>query len=155
MVHQRTGNMNLHRAIGLLFLVLCTVRCATIKPYPVCFFDCNDVKPDQRQLYTDSLASYLRKESKTVIVLPSNRWILAKTNPIKHRRLTKMWPRLACIGTVTSGTDVEENAHCTQYIYEFMSQRNYLEFDIKELSALSDEAPGEIHVRCCCELKKQ
>jgi hypothetical protein len=58
---------------------------------------------------------------------------------------------MACIGDMSTGTEVTNNAQCVEYIYNFMKNKNYLQFDIKEPSAHSDEAPGEPHVICCCE----
>ncbi len=48
---------------------------------------------------------------------------LAKTSPKQHKRLTNIWPRMACIGEVTSGTEVTKNSQCVEYIYNFMKLR--------------------------------
>ncbi len=137
--------------ISVIVLIVNSVGCSTIKPYPVCFSDCNAIDNDSRRKIVDSLAQYLKLESKEIIIHPSSKWILAKTNPIQHKRLIKIWPRMACIGDVTSGTEVTKNSQCVEYIYNFMKNKNYLEFDIDENPVHSDEAPGKPHIICCCE----
>lgn len=137
--------------VSVVLLVLNSVGCSTIKPYPVCFSDCNTVDKESRRKIVDSLAQYLKLESKETIIHPSSKWILAKTNSRQHKRLTKIWPRMACIGDVTSGTEVTKNSECVEYIYNFMSNKKYLEFDIDENPVHSDEAPGKPHIICCCE----
>lgn len=137
--------------ISLVFLILNSIGCATIKPYPVCFNDCNSLDSESRRKITDSLALYLKVESKEIIIHPSSKWILAKTNNRQHKRLINIWPRIACIGDVTSGTEVTKNSQCVEYIYYFLKNKKYLEFDINENPVHSDEAPGKPHVICCCE----
>lgn len=143
---------NLIINISFVLLIINSIGCATIKPYPVCFSDCNAIDKDSRRKIVDSLAQYLKLESKEIIIHPSSKWILAKTNPRQHKRLIKIWPRMACIGDVTSGTEVTKNSQCVEYIYNFMKSKNYLEFDIDENPVHSDEAPGKPHVICCCEI---
>lgn len=142
---------NLIIKFSVVLLIFNSTGCATIKPYPVCFSDCDAVNNESRRKIVDSLAQYLKLESKKIIIHPSSKWILAKTNSRQHKRLVKIWPRMACIGDVTSGTEVTKNSQCVEYIYNFMKNKNYLEFDINENPVHSDEAPGKPHIICCCE----
>lgn len=138
--------------VSVIFLSINSLGCSTIKPYPVCFFsECNDVDNESRRKITDSLAQYLKLESKEIVIHPSSKWILAKTNSRQHKRLIKIWPRIACIGDVTSGTEVTKNSQCVEYISNFIKNKKYLEFDINENPVHSDEAPGKPHIICCCE----
>ena len=142
---------NLGIKISVIVLIINSVGCSTIKPYPVCFSDCDAINNDSRRKIVDSLSQYLKLESKEIIIHPSSKWILAKTNHRQHKRLIKIWPRMACIGDVTSGTEVTNNSQCVEYIYNFMKNKNYLEFDINENPVFSDEAPGKPKIICCCE----
>ena len=136
----------------LLFLVISS--CSTIKPYPVCFSNCTNIKEETRKKIIEKLAEYLKLESKEVIVHPNLKWILAKTNARQHKRLIKTWPRMACIGDMTTGTEVTANSQCIEYIYDLLKNKNYLKLDIKANPVYSDEAPGKPNVICCCEISK-
>lgn len=144
-------NKNFLVKISVVLLIINSIACATIKPYPVCFSNCDAIDKDSRRKIVDSISQYLKLESKKIIIHPSSKWILAKTNPIQHKRLTKIWPRMACIGDVTSGTEVTKNSRCVEYIYNLMKNKNYLDFDLNENPVHSDEAPGKPHIICCCE----
>lgn len=76
------------------------------------------------------------------------RWILSKTTSAQHKLLNTMWPRIACIGSVSSGTQVKLEADCVKYIHDFLEKKNYLEFDLKENPVFNDEAPGLPNVIC-------
>lgn len=139
----------------ILFALLSSLAgCASIKPYPVCFYNCDTPDEEKKIEIIKKLSEVLEKETnKEVVIHPNLRWILVKTNNSQHRRLTKIWPRIACVGNVTSGTQVSENSDCVKYLYEFMKKKKYLKFDIQANPIDSDEAPGAPYTICCCQFE--
>lgn len=122
---------------------------STIKPYPVCFFNPSPPREEERAEATRKLVMVMKRFDSNAFATADDRWIIAKTSPSQHNQLKKIWPRIACVGTVTSGTEVTRNADCVNYLYRFLQDEAYLKFDIKGNSVHSDEAPGPAHVICC------
>ncbi|MGX1086120.1 hypothetical protein [Pseudomonas sp. AP3_22 TE3818] len=137
------------KAISLAVVCVLVSSCASVKLYPVCFFD--TVQPDAsaKSKYIESLTATLRKFDKAAESSQDGRWLIARTNVLDHRKLQDIWPSLACIGTVTSGTEVKRSADCVRFISGQLSSGEYKTFDIKlDDIALSDEAPGKPYVIC-------
>ncbi len=134
-----------------IFLALVTpfiVSCSTIKPYPVCFYDRSPLDAQSKITHADKLLAVMRLYDHEAQTSADGRWILANTTTEQHNILIKTWPRIACIGKVTSGTEVKHAADCVEYLHDFLLKQNYLEFDVKENVAFSDEAPGKPNVIC-------
>ena len=132
-------------SIAIVFLVQ---GCASYKPYPVCFFDSSPPSAEAQLNLTRNLLVELQKIDKDANMIANGRWIVASTTPFQHKQLIEYWPRIACIGTVTSGTEVKSNSDCVTYLNRVVTSQNYLEFDVKSPYALSDEAPGNPKVIC-------
>lgn len=136
------------RCIYLALTIPLITSCATIKPYPVCFYDDSPPSAQIKKEHASNLLSVMRRydaESQSSI---DGRWIFANTSHAQHNALTETWPRIACIGNVTSGTEVKRSSDCVNYLHDFLVRQSYLEFDIKEPVAFSDEAPGKPNVIC-------
>lgn len=133
---------------AVLMIVLILGGCATVKPYPVCFFDPFPLDEEKAIKHSESLLNRIKMDSPTAHMAPDGRWIYAKTTICKHREISKTWPRVACIGSVTSGTEVKRYADCISYLETLLIEQNYLELDIANNVVDSDEAPGEEHVIC-------
>lgn len=134
-----------------IFMIFIITSCATVKPYPVCFFGTNPPDLKRKMEIVSGLADRLRLEASEVVIHPTGRWIFAKTTPSQHKRIIKTWPRVACIGRVSSGTEISKNADCVSYLNNFLKNKQYLRFDKKENPVDSDEAPGQPHVICCTD----
>jgi hypothetical protein len=137
------------RAPLLLAACVMVSSCATVRLYPVCFFD--PTQPDSaiKSRHVDVLTKTLRRFDENANATEDGRWIVAKTTWISHEELQRVWPRLGCVGTVTSGTEVKRSADCTEFVAEQLKSGEYRIFDIKSDDVvLSDEAPGRPHVIC-------
>ncbi len=134
--------------IIVLSLVLTLAGCATVKPYPVCFYDPRS--PDEQTVtkYVAVLIDRIVMEAPDANPKTDGRWIYAKTTSYQHGLISSTWPRVACIGTVTSGTEVKRYADCVSYTEALLRKNNYLELDVKPNAIDSDEAPGVEHVIC-------
>lgn len=132
----------------LLFCVFFS-GCTSVRLYPVCFFDDDAPDPAARVQHIEKLTGVLRKFDNVVVATNDGHWIVAKTSRATHRELEKLWPPLACIGTVTSGTEVKSNADCVQFVADRLKSEDFLSFDINDKDiALSDEALGPPNVIC-------
>lgn len=134
-----------------LLLAMCALlsSCETVRLYPVCFFD--PVQPDSavRSRHIDVLTQTLRRFDANATATEDGRWIVAKTTWISHEELQRVWPRLGCVGTVTSGTEVKRSADCTMFLADQLKSGEYRVFDIKTDDVVSsDEAPGSPYVIC-------
>lgn len=121
----------------------------SVKPYPICFFDPSPPSDGDRAAAAEKLVKVMKRFDPEAFVTADDRWVIAKTSPSQHAELTAFWPRVACVGTVTSGTEVKRNADCVSYLHKFLRDKIYLQFDIKGESVHSDEAPGPAYVICC------
>ncbi|WP_447780311.1 hypothetical protein [Aeromonas veronii] len=101
--------------------------------------------------HTSSLLAVMRRYDVDASSSADGRWILSKTTDAQHKLLNMTWPRIACIGKVSSGTEVKLEADCVKYLHDFLDKKNYLEFDLKENVVFSDEAPGAPNVICLSE----
>lgn len=134
--------------MSILFCFLLS-GCSSVRLYPVCFFDDEAPDPAAKIQHIENLTSVLRRFDEAPGATYDGRWIVAKTTMVTHRKLQKLWPPLACIGTVTSGTEVKSNADCVQYVADRLKSEDFLSFDIDDKSiALSDEALGSTNVIC-------
>lgn len=137
------------RATFLLAACSLLSSCATVRLYPVCFFD--PARPDSaiKSRYVDVLTNTLRRFDERASATEDGRWIVAKTTWISHEELQRVWPQIGCIGTVTSGTEVKRSADCTAFVAQQLKSGEYRVFDIKtDDVVLSDEAPGRPYVIC-------
>lgn len=132
----------------VLISVLLISGCATMKPYPVCFYDSRAPDIAIQKEHVSSLETVLKNSASNVSVSHDGRWIIAKTTWYQHRNLSKMWPRISCIGRVTSGTEVKQYQDCIYYIEELLETQDYSTLDVKNNVTDSDEAPGKEHVIC-------
>lgn len=122
--------------------------CTTLKPYPVCFYD---KTPPDREVMNENISkllSVMRRYDVEANSSADQRWILSKTSYAQHELLKVTWPRIACIGKVSSGTEVKAQADCVSYLHTFLTKKNYLELDVKDNAIYSDEAPGPPTVIC-------
>lgn len=123
--------------------------CSTYKMYPVCFFDIDPPDDEVRASHVKTLMSLMVTYDTNAISTPDNRWIIANTSSAQHKEITKLWPRMACVGTVTSGTEVKRNSDCVEYLNDFLKNESYLEFDVNDDNVVSsDEAPGQSNTIC-------
>ncbi len=123
--------------------------CTSLRLYPVCFFDDEAPDPAVKVQHIEKLTSVLQKFDNLAFATYDGRWVVAKTSKVMHREIEKLWPPLACIGTVTSGTEVKSNADCVQFVADQLKSEDFLSFDINDKNiALSDEALGPSNVIC-------
>ncbi len=133
---------------GAYIAILLISGCSTVKPYPVCFYDPIAPDTETRKEHAISLEEILRVSASYVNSSPDGRWIYAETNWFQHKNLSKTWPRISCIGKVTSGTEVKRYQDCIYYVEDLLKNKNYIDLDVKANISDSDEAPGFEHVIC-------
>lgn len=127
--------------------LLCS--CASVKIYPVCFFNPAPPEKEEQSKYIEKLTLVLQRFDETAAPSQDGRWIIARTNIWGHRKLQEIWPPLGCVGTVTSGTEVARSSDCIQFISEQLRSGDYKTLDVKRDDVvLSDEAPGKPYVIC-------
>lgn len=134
--------------LAIIWPLLIVAGCSTVKPYPVCFYDPRPPAQNRIDAHVESLLRRIKMDITEVQATPDGRWIFAKTTTYQHDEISKTWPRVACIGNVTSGTEVKRNADCISHLEELLRKQNYLELDVKDNVVDSDEAPGVKHVIC-------
>lgn len=137
--------------LGYTLALLSLTSCSTVKLYPICYTNCSRYVSQQEKSRTaQNLADVIDEHSNSVIVDSYYRGIYARTNRLQHKRISKIWPRIACIGKTTTGTEITKNYDCVLYLKVLLNKKNYSEYDIKPNPVHSDQAPGDPHVICCC-----
>lgn len=108
--------------------------CASVKMYPICFYE---KQPDAETLdrffvpgLRKSFGAILVDSNADFSVSPDARWIVASTTDTQDANLLKMWPRLACIGSAGSTSEVKLQADCISYIKDFIKERKYTELGL-------------------------
>lgn len=124
-----------HINVGTLALLasLCG-GCASVRMYPICFYD---KKPDAESLDRTYVPA-LRKSFSAVAagkpddlaVSPDVRWIIASTTDSQDANLLKMWPRLGCIGPAGSTSQVKLQVDCIAYVEDFIKEKKYTELGL-------------------------
>lgn len=124
------------------------MSCSSIKPYPVCCFDVYPIPKEDKEQHLNSLVTKLKRIDPDASASGDGQWIFAKTSYWENKHLMKSWPRIACYGTVTSGTEVKRQSDCVKHLTEVIRSQEYNNFDIKNPAELSDQAQGLPNVIC-------
>lgn len=136
------------RFLFLALAALVTSGCVSTRPYPICFFDPLPFSAETRDEHLEALEEILLQGTVSSSFTHDGRWVLVRADLYEHRRLRKIWPRIACIGRVASGTEVERDAKCVYFVKDVIVNKRYEQFDLHDDPAHSDEAVGPSHVRC-------
>lgn len=136
------------KVLILLMLSISLLSCSRDRIYPICFYDNVPSGDAERKKHAIELLKYIYSKDNDAILTADNRWIVAKVSGKKNDEITRVWPRLACIGVVSSGTELQKEAECVEYVSYFINNNKYLEFDLKENPIFNDESPGPSNTIC-------
>lgn len=111
----------------IVLLMSGAAGCASLRSYPVCLYDtelaaatsADAAWPDLRMRLGQVLE--VGGAEKTSVVVNS-RMAVAKTTQGQDRKITRVWPRLACFGR-SGGTETDAALRiCTAYVQEFLAK---------------------------------
>lgn len=122
--------------------------CSAHRMYPVCFYGKSAPDASTVVRHVDALSRELRKRDANAHGTADGRWLFARTSRAEHERLIETWPRAACIGPVSAGTEVKANADCVAYVAGLLATERYNEFGVAPDPVHTDEAPGPEFVIC-------
>lgn len=121
-----------------LTLAMCVAFSATASAetrlYPICFY--SSARPDLNEVMTHYVptleralraAAYLSQHT-LVVPSPDGRWLLADTSNHQHARISRVWPRLACIGNATNSATVRLQRSCIDFIKTVLRSGQYEHF---------------------------
>jgi hypothetical protein len=111
---------------GMIIAVL--GGCQSTRPYPICFFD---KQPDAAELkrFQQGWASDVRiylGEKAAVSFTHDARWVVATGRPADHDALTKVWPRLGCVGHYESELSYPAYSGCLTLLQQMLVVPDYL-----------------------------
>lgn len=114
---------------SLLTLAAAASGCATVRVYPICFYD---KKPElavvERSFVPglrQSFSAVVSTEPSNLVISPDVRWIVASTTDKQDGELLRIWPRIGCIGPGRSTSQVKLQADCIAYVEDFIKERRY------------------------------
>lgn len=117
------------RIAAIVLLGSVFTGCASVRVYPVCFYD---KKPDSVKLdkaiisgLLNSFAAVSLIEPSNIVISPDVRWIIARTTEEQDSNLLRIWPRVGCIGPGRSTSQVKLQIDCIAYVEDFIKERRY------------------------------
>ena len=120
---------------GIVSLLAASVS-ASANPhlYPICFF--SDTRPDQAEFnayYVPRLVEAFRTSAvlgvhARISVSPDGRWLVANTSTYQNSFVSRVWPRIACIGNASNSDRVLAEENCVNYVSDFTRKLHYVSF---------------------------
>jgi hypothetical protein len=114
--------------IAALSLFVYGIGCASIRPYPICYFAEKPSPSEESQLFegwTRTIRAYLGAEA-DVTISGDKRWLLARGFDFDHDALGRIWPRFGCVGSYQSSITYPYYSHCLDLLQQMMASRDYL-----------------------------
>jgi len=109
--------------------------CARHRPYiyPVCFYEASPTEQTFQQVYAPQLTAVVQtavtqKKPIKATLSPDARWLVADVSKHQNMRISRVWPRLGCIGTALDSNGVKLEKDCVAYEQEFVLTDHYFTF---------------------------
>jgi len=123
--------MHLRITIAIVAVAGTFSGCATVRVYPICFYDKKPDLPIVEKSFVPGLRQSFGEVAavnpQEVVISPDVRWIIARTTDKQDADLLRVWPRVACIGPGRSTSQVKLQADCIAYVEDFIKVRRYTE----------------------------
>lgn len=117
--------------LGALACVLLGCVHHQARLYPVCFYSPKPPAEEISREYVPKLQTAMRlvvRDEARQVLTADARWFVVSTSTEENAQLAGTWPRVACIGRAGSGSEVRMEADCVDYIHQFITKQQYLQF---------------------------
>lgn len=130
--------------------------CATPHLYPICYYN----TPPSR-IIADAYSSSMKEVLVTAVngrrdiavsASPDGRWLVANVTRMENKNVSKVWPRLGCIGDAVDSHSTRQQADCAIFVKDFVATEEYITFgnakDAGGIDIWSESRDNKSVVRC-------
>jgi hypothetical protein len=145
--------------IGMLLPLISLAGCAfKMRLYPLCFYSYSPTKQVVASEIVPALSEALKMHislwpGRQIVATPDGRWFVMRADRFENDRISKTWPRLACIGDSTAG--IQNEKWCISYVRDFIRSGNYLATGVYRIGNLPNESPDSSSLVTCNSIAAQ
>ena len=121
--------------LTLLLASILSTGCmrAHLHLYPVCFYQTAPAMEGAQKYYAPLLTEVVHTTIKNpadvrAALSPDGRWLVASVTKAQNIELSKVWPRVGCIGDAHNSDSTKQEMDCVLYERSFLSGPNYFLF---------------------------
>jgi hypothetical protein len=126
----------------------------------VCFYQAAPSQERYKQYFVSGLVAALHTAASdegkaSVTSTPDARWLIAVVTSNQNDAISKVWPRVGCIGDALNSPTTQLEMDCVAYIRNFVSTEQYFEFgNAKDAGGIDiwNESPVQHTVVHCHQL---